>query len=1421
MQKGTVEDRITAAAHSSKPIPSTEINSIVVEDLRLRGWALSQSGGLTSAYDFQVALNGNGEIVRIRTLANGNLEIAYATVADSITWTTLVAGNYGDLAIPVSKAGYGVAMYVNGNNIDAFYFANDGKTIKKISSTDGGHTFGTSSTVVALGSDPAPAFPRLAAPNLNIVFYTDTADAASGTKVYFTIFSGTWSAGVSWDLSNQVMGLNGIEFPTGENYPSSFSVLSLGNNSYILIFYASQLRAGFQDGIYFMRVNNLASGLTPMWEQPKMVFATRSSKIQTVGMNQVAFFSAFPKVMQVGSEYWVIGMEVTAFANVAEYHLAYWRSLNGENWGNEGNRQYLAGTNLTYTNPSPTAFALIDLLFGQILISSNRTFLFGYDKAFRAASTQRVGISNAAKKTDLSGKLLTWDLDLPEGGEAAVGSVKLNNFGDAFTNDANIVIGARVTHKAGYYTSLPGNESVVVATGLITRAGRQVEKGKKIFEIDYRDFISLLQEDSDIHYEYSSGAQMDMRALNDYTAIRVIPPSSFSIVGSELWSGPISTNSQRPDNFAALNIPFRILDGTLKIKLRCLNTVAGNWPIGQYGGIVFQEEDDKNYWATAYNMDGDQKFSIRKAAPATTGNSQISYSGESAIVAPSAAVLLQANAHYWIEAHKWHNKIQVWWGSAVDPPQTPSASPGGAGGTLVNGTRYYYVIEGVDQITAERSIKSMEFSAVANANGTLVLVWTKSPGCNAYKIYRSTTSGSYGASSLLVTTGDVATYTDTGTALTAGAPETTTLDQRHKQNKVLDYTGIPTNLSNWGFVATGQMSPLGATASNGLGYGAQGQFGETAIFFQGGVVYRSMKIYVPISCDLAAISFVLDAQSATQPGMNVLLVKDDGTGKPTNVNTQSNILWQTIVASADLQAGSKPTGAPYTVKITNATVHLNAGTNYHLIWFPTGTLQAGQAYDLHGHNDSSPFDLWNLYTTQYSTDGATWVTDINYPRTVFLAWVTVNYESRGVIVEQIRFCSGDGLKSFEYIATDIAAKAGILTMALDSTIIDAFSAALDQGADGAGNNWATGNTGTYANAGGLLTGYHVTATSYGILRSNLSKGLISEPYIKCQMQLTANAMKAGFIFNAGTSTDPTNFTGYAVEFDNTAGAQLLSIYACNAQAIGEPTRIHQCPLNFTFPTNTSILIEIYHRAGYIYVYANGHFVTMAPDYGIVTANGYVGFLVYGNNAGGAAAKWDDFRVPDIVAVKDYHLIKEDQSFEDSLNELIGFGRYEYQARYDGALYFKRWANRTVVDSYTTTLLTAQYSKSADGVYSDIQPEGEYYARRWDATLLDLWRRRYKKFRYTNAKTDREAYNEGEQAIRLMLEKGTQQVISSYCVPTAERKDEITITNSEDGTTGNWVIASMHMSYRGGSDPNSPQQREATMMQTMNVRAFIG
>ncbi len=115
-----------------------------------------------------------------------------------------------------------------------------------------------------------------------------------------------------------------------------------------------------------------------------------------------------------------------------------------------------------------------------------------------------------------------------------------------------------------------------------------------------------------------------------------------------------------------------------------------------------------------------------------------------------------------------------------NPTTAPSITAYDTGGNMTGasgtGTDYYYVYTATN--TNGETVQSLQ-SAVAHINasvttGRVELSWQQITGATGYKIYRTTSSGNYGASSLVATKtgGTSLTHTDTLASSTSGTPPT-------------------------------------------------------------------------------------------------------------------------------------------------------------------------------------------------------------------------------------------------------------------------------------------------------------------------------------------------------------------------------------------------------------------------------------------------------------------------------------------------------------------------------------------------------------------------------------------------------------------------------------------------------------------------
>ena len=134
---------------------------------------------------------------------------------------------------------------------------------------------------------------------------------------------------------------------------------------------------------------------------------------------------------------------------------------------------------------------------------------------------------------------------------------------------------------------------------------------------------------------------------------------------------------------------------------------------------------------------------------------------------------------------------------AVSPLGTPVQNAPALllGGAIPLGTTYYYVVTALGA-NGETMPSNEQTVTTTAANQEVVVSWTAVAGATGYKIYRSTTSGSYASPSLLTTisSGATTSFIDVGTATTVGTPPVQTmftLTFGGVTTPAIPYSGVP------------------------------------------------------------------------------------------------------------------------------------------------------------------------------------------------------------------------------------------------------------------------------------------------------------------------------------------------------------------------------------------------------------------------------------------------------------------------------------------------------------------------------------------------------------------------------------------------------------------------------------------------------
>lgn len=687
MQTGPIADRITAAAHSFYPTLPIVAGQYVVKDTRLRDWSLASDGLLGTAAPLVAKLNGDGDIVRVRTLEGspylytGTLDIQYATPADSLVWS-------GNTITQNALYQGGVDIWVNGNTINVFWVDADAVTIKTAQSLDGGHTWGSASTVVTLSGQGLNVLIQLTAPQADTLIYTDSTIGAdsngnplTGLYVVYKV-SGTWQTPVLWDLGGQPLGVESrVTLPNTIQYPSNLSSMVLSNGSIGIAFYSKFFRESFEAGIWLEKVYNLDLSVTSQhlqWAPPYNLWQTVPIDDDN---NSTQMFASFPRLQPVGDEFWVVALESSQMAGHQRYHLGFWRSTNGVNaWSDRNFRQGAAYDSLDVSEDTMGAYAYdddqpflyTDLIYANLIVTAERTFIVGYDRAFWCPSTALVGVDNPDRELDLTDVVYSWDIDLPQAPSAGQATYNLASVDKSY--DANDILAAHrgvvIEHKAGYNTD-HGDELVTVGTFQIDSIKQETSLGSENGVITALDNTLLMDRyKSPLFWEFFGPQQLAYPGFCDTTPFNTIFGTGYTSINGNLKSGVVTSQDNFQDNTFVLNAD--PADGAFLVtRFRCTRTWTHNrMGVAFEGRSQGDSEDNKRFWVVFYNKQSG-KWSLHQAIPRVNQNRVKLYKYKVAVQTYDAGPL-NPNQSYWFRVGVYHGHVMAWYttNNATEPDPT-------------------------------------------------------------------------------------------------------------------------------------------------------------------------------------------------------------------------------------------------------------------------------------------------------------------------------------------------------------------------------------------------------------------------------------------------------------------------------------------------------------------------------------------------------------------------------------------------------------------------------------------------------------------------------------------------------------------------------------------------------------------------------
>lgn len=681
---------IDGKAHSKYVNPPTIDGQIVCYSLALRDFLLASSGGLVNAAPCRTILNDLGELLRIRTLSNNTLDISYATPNDTVVWSsnTIVES-------ALYQAGVDLYRQTDTHIVDAFWFEavladNVIIALYTAQSTDDGHTWSVPVDIHTLPTQGSGVTPQCCSPNVDSVIWTDSsvgvdADGNPLTALYLSLReSGDWIDPTLWTLSGQPMGVEtNVILPNGVAYPSNLSGLPLSDTSIALAYYGNHFRESFESGVLTQRVYNLDYSADPQhlhWTSPEEIFESISIDDDN---NTTQIFTAFPRLQRVASQYWIVALECSMFADHERYHLAFFRSVDGKAWEDRDYRQGAAigdTPTFAYTYNSGTPFLYTDLIYASLVVTPTRTFICGYDKVFYCPSTILVGEVNPAKQLDLTRYVSDWTVTLPAAPTSATASYTLGNVPKDWASNDILAAehGVIIKHLAGYYDEDADEDRLIeIGEFHVDNLTQHVADGVESGTIDGIDNTMLLDRKKfDKAWEWKGSEQLSFDQFCDLSAFEVVAGSYTTGFAGRMRAGVVTTNDNFPDDVAALNLN-RADGGILTTEFRCDRSWSNT-----HVGIAFQGQagENKVFWAILYNRKNTSRFTLNQAIPRVDAD-KVKLFKYRAPVQQSDVISLDFNTNYFLRVATYHNHVMAWystdgihWTIVIDylSPATPA-----------------------------------------------------------------------------------------------------------------------------------------------------------------------------------------------------------------------------------------------------------------------------------------------------------------------------------------------------------------------------------------------------------------------------------------------------------------------------------------------------------------------------------------------------------------------------------------------------------------------------------------------------------------------------------------------------------------------------------------------------------------------------
>lgn len=567
---------------------------------------------------------------------------------------------------------------------------------------------------------------------------------------------------------------------------------------------------------------------------------------------------------------------------------------------------------------------------------------------------------------------------------------------------------------------------------------------------------------------------------------------------------------------------------------------------------------------------------------------------------------------------------------------------------------------------------------------------------------------------------------------------------------VIDYTSpaspasdvLPARTDWWGLIGTRRVSPSGAIGN------LSGSAGPVALSNGTAPRYFALRVHTgAYRSTLKRINVVFTQENTNgtpMPSVNIMLVTGSASA-PDDISDEENIIYAQDISSLHFSNHNRPNWVYGSARPNPGLPRLLADTYYWIVAVLQDDLQTGQSYNFWSDNTGT----YGTDTTRYSDDGTTWtgMGSVNMAGSI-----EVDYDAGMVKFVAARFVSGDRMNTLEDLSCSLAAKGGILDSDTDDWVNEAD---LTLGADDI--LWQP--------------------EEYGVLADFVMDATVTP------------GATAEWVFGSDAIDSGDNY--YRIVLD--PSAQTISCYGTGASLIGATETLNYIPTG-------SFQLRFGVQQGFAIVFINetlaGSFWvgTVDETTGILTSpTGYIG-LVNGTTT------WSTMRVPDLYQTVDYVVLNANSTPEQTLSDMltkpaVGSAQLaRYFINYDGKFRISTFRRQTSSDTYHRTLLKPTRGQNAQYVVSEVDPQGNYYARRVDGAILATEGRWYDQVDYTNARTDRDAYADAAAIFRSVAEKSDQYSLETAANFAIEREDRITIVNPRDGTSGDYVVNDIKFAF---------------------------